>query len=513
LALLARCFAAPPGEWDRSSLRSNAIQCVLPLAVPFAVLATYSLLNRLELGSFFPSSMMAKSFLNGAALASHQVGAGVPEFIDYLAGIVPVFLGSREYWGITQHGYYSWLRTPFIYLLLTRSLWCLCWAGFLIGMAEGIRPASPGKLIRVAVYVFCLLQSLVYFVTYPFFASQSSYINWYYVPQLLLVIEGTATVFDASVARSKGRWRLRRVLAVCASAATIVAIAIVAAVGYTHARIVGSRSDVNQWVRAAKLLNAHTPPGTRAAGFSVGMQSFFLEDNRSLTNLDGVINSPGYVRTYLAAGHIQQFLKDGHIEYLSDDLGADAGREDISFSTSVVDRHYLFPMTQWYSWNYRLYSIARFDPEGKATPEDGLKLFPAAFHAHGPAIPWEGLREPSALVLSDRAFTEGALSLASVGRFDYLKLYCDVQPVERQPAAAAGALEMLVSANGFPGLIAMGLPGDTFVDRSVRRMYVFVRRTSEVSELRELFIRSSSHRFDFEVQSCGAVKMPWDDGT
>ncbi|MBN9663265.1 MAG: hypothetical protein J0H49_34010 [Acidobacteria bacterium] len=490
--------------------RTRWTRLALPLLLPVASLLLYVLGNLVFFGSIFPASMMAKGHIERTAIPSDRhISAAFATLKPYLEHLIPVILGPQDHWEPRNFNLYPGIRTLGAFRALSWGLVLLCVAGLLVRVISGFRSLSPGRRLRLALFLFAGLQMLVYVFTYPLFAAQAGYINWYYVPQVLLVIELVASVFDGAALLARRYAQRWPALGLAATAAATAMLALTAAIGYTHCRIVTAREDVNQWVTAARILNRRTPPGTRIAGFSVGTQAFFLDGGRAISNLDGVINSPGFVRTYLREGAAERFLRDQKVEYLSDHLG-DVSTEDVYFSNSVIHRKWLTPVTQWPSWDAGYYSIARIDFSRQAEPLPERPVFPVDYNAHGRNIGWARHVAAEPLVLSPAQLTEAAVSLAPIGRnFNYLRIHCEVQPLDQRPAAADGYLYLLVSAHGFPGLIKSWLPGNRMGGGGTRHLNVFVERSASVSDLSELFILSESGRFDIKVQQCGASELPW----
>lgn len=491
-------------------LRQRLTRLSLPLLLPTACLGIYVLGNLIFFGSIFPASMMAKGHIERTAIpAERQISAALATLKPYLEHLIPVVLGAQDHWEPRHFNLFPGVRTLGAFRALSWGLVLLCVTGLVLRLKAGFRSVSPGRRLRLALFLFAGLQMVVYVFTYPLFAAQAGYINWYYVPQVLLVIELVASVFDgaAMLARKYAqRWSALRFAAPVATAAIL---ALIVAIGYTHCRIVTAREDVNQWVTAARILNRRTPPGTRIAGFSVGTQAFFLEGDRVISNLDGVINSPQFVRTYLREGAAERFLKDQKVEYLSDHLG-DVSTEEVYFSNSIIHRKWLTPLTQWPSWDAGYYSIAKIDFSQEAQPLPESPLFPVAYNAHGRNIGWARHDAVEPLKLSPAQLTEAAVSLAPIGpKFKYLRIHCEVEPVEQRPADPDGYLYLLVSARGYPGLIKHWLPGNRMAGGGTRHVNVFVEHTDAVSDLGELFILSDSGRFDIKVRQCGASEMPW----
>ncbi|MGJ5817088.1 hypothetical protein [Paludibaculum fermentans] len=490
--------------------RTRFTRLLLPLLLPVACLSLYVLGNLVFFGSIFPASMMAKGHIEKTGLpAGTHFSTALSTLKPYLINLIPVLLGGEDHWVPRQFNLFPGLRTLGAFRVLSWAVVLLSVAGLALRAKAGLRSLAPGRFLRLALFLFAGLQMVVYVFTYPLFATQSGYINWYYVPQVLLVIELIASVFDSAVGFTRRHFQFQLAPRVVAHSAAAAALLIIFSIGYTHCVIVTARPDVNQWITAARLLNRHTPQGTRIAGFSVGTQAFFLEGNRVISNLDGVINSPEFVRTYLRQGAIERFLKDQKVEYLSDHLG-DVATDDVYFSNSVIDHRWLTPLTQWPSWDAGTYSIARIDFSRPAQPLPESLIFPAPYNAHGPKLDWGRHTVAEKLVLAPDRVTEAAVSLAPIGKqFKYLKIQCDVQPVDRRPAAPGGLLYLLVSAHGFPGLLKSWLPGNRMAGGGERHINVFVERTPAVSDLGELFILSESGRFDIGVDNCTASELPW----
>ncbi|MGC4054517.1 MAG: hypothetical protein QM757_36015 [Paludibaculum sp.] len=490
--------------------RERWMRLALPLALPVACLGLYVLGNLVFFGSIFPASMMAKGHIERTAIPlDRHVSAALATLKPYLEHLIPVVLGPQDHWEPRPFNLFPGLRTLGAFRALSWGLVLLCVTGLCLRLAGGLRSASPGRRLRLALFLFACVQMVVYVFTYPLFAAQAGYINWYYVPQVLLVIELVASVFDGAAGLLQSHLEGRPALRFAVPAAAAAMLALIAAIGYTHCRIVAARDDVNQWITAARILNRRTPPGTRIAGFSVGTQAFFLEDGRAISNLDGVINSPAFVRTYLRDGAAERFLKDQKVEYLSDHLG-DVSTEDVYFSNSIIHRKWLTPLTQWPSWDAGTYSIARIDFDREAQPLPESPVFPVAYNAHGRNIGWARHTEMEKLTLSPAALNEAAVSLAPIGQqFKYLRIHCEVEPLEQRPAEPDGYLYLLVSAHGYPGLIKSWLPGNRMGGGGIRHVNVFVEHTPAVNNLSELFILSESGRFDIRIQQCGASELPW----
>lgn len=491
-------------------VRTRLWRLSLPLVVPSACLGLYVLGNLVFFGSIFPASMMAKGHIErtGVPIERH-FSMAVATLKPYLENLIPVVLGPQDHWEARDFNPFPAARTVGAYRGLSWGLVLLCVTGLCLRAMAGIRSMAPGRRMRLALFLFAGLQMVVYVFTYPLFASQSGYINWYYVPQVLLVIELVASVFEGVARLADAHAPHWRALRLATPAVTAAMLTLIAAIGYTHCRIVTGREDVNQWVTAARILNRHTPPGTRIAGFSVGTQAFFLDGDRVISNLDGVINSPEFVRTYLRQGAAERFLQDQKVEYLSDHLG-DVGTDDVYFSNSIIHRKWLTPQTQWPSWDAGTYSIAKVDFDKPAQPLPAVPVFPVAYNAHGHKIGWAKHAATEPLVLSPNQLTEAAVSLAPIGEgYKYLKIHCEVLPVDLRPAAGDGYLYLLVSAHGYPGLIKAWLPGNRMAGGGTRHLNVFLEHTADFSELGELFILSETGRFDIKVQRCGASELPW----
>ncbi len=111
-------------------------------------------------------------------------------------------------------------------------------AGLALRIRSGLRSTSPGRLFRLALFLFAGLQMVVYVFTYPLFAAQAGCINWYYVPQVILVVELVASVFDAAAAFALSTGNHWRALRPSVLSATAAALLVIAAIGYTHTVIV-----------------------------------------------------------------------------------------------------------------------------------------------------------------------------------------------------------------------------------------------------------------------------------
>ena len=73
------------------------------------------------------------------------------------------------------------------------------------------------------------------------------------------------------------------------------------------AEVVGTTRP-SVFASAAEVINRTTPAGARIGAFSAGTQAFLMEDERTVTNLDGLASSPAYLEA-LRSDRLREFLE------------------------------------------------------------------------------------------------------------------------------------------------------------------------------------------------------------
>lgn len=216
------------------------------------------------------------------------------------------------------------------------------------------RESQPASILTIGVLALPVVHLLTYAHVLGHFA-RDAYINWYFAPEILviavLLAEGTAAI----VARLPRH-------AVWRTAAVAVVLLPTAASGFSRHATLVARTDLGLWVRAALFTNQHTPPASRIGAFSAGTQAFLADDGRTVTNLDGLINTPQFYHEYLRTGRLGEYATREGLTYFSD-AAADLVRSDLTWYGSRVARDRFDVLTQWEAFGNALYNIARLRAE------------------------------------------------------------------------------------------------------------------------------------------------------
>jgi hypothetical protein len=177
-----------------------------------------------------------------------------------------------------------------------------------------LRKGSAYRPVLLGFVVFAIAHPVVYVYKLGHFA-RDKYIDWYFVPQVFLGAVAFAVGVACAARVAKLSFRLPAIFLGCS------AVAGVFVTGHAQAKIKSSYSHVSPFVKLGRELNLVTPAGARIASFSSGTQAFLLTDGRSMTNIDGLINSVDFIRRYLVGGDIERYLCENGIEYFSDYAG------------------------------------------------------------------------------------------------------------------------------------------------------------------------------------------------
>ena len=167
---------------------------------------------------------------------------------------------------------------------------------------------------------FAATNTAVSLVMYP---AQVEYAmaGWWLVELDLVVSTSVAVLVALSLEGAWGdalrAWRVR----VAMAWVTLLAVAGSAqAIPYHMAAVPARQFDWNATdnagrLAAARWLKAHTQPGDLVGAWNAGVVAYFSD--RSVVNLDGLVNSPAYLTT-LRQGGIPQYVLARKIRYLAD---------------------------------------------------------------------------------------------------------------------------------------------------------------------------------------------------
>jgi hypothetical protein len=214
------------------------------------------------------------------------------------------------------------------------------------------------RRLALGFILFALIHALTYSWIMGHFA-RDAYISWYFVPQIfalcLLLPRGVYAV-------AKG-WKSLNSAAT--SLLTGIVLTIVIAAGGLRTIFLSGQREVSTYVRAGLFVNLVTPENARIGAFSAGTQAFLAYGGRTVTNLDGLINSPTFLKQYMIPGRLRQYLQDQHISFFSDHAG-DLFTEDLVWSESRIPSSQIDVIGQCASWGGGFFNIARILDPGVA---------------------------------------------------------------------------------------------------------------------------------------------------
>lgn len=278
---------------------STAAAYALPLGL---LLGGYVLWNQLNFGTFMPVSGQIKHWWGQTGDTIY----GRP--VQSLAGLFGLASWDSGPWAL--------LWAPFNSLTSALGIavpWAgaalagVVYAGLLLWNRRGLRGGLNGCLALL--FAAGLIQVLYYNGTY--------YVNlrpWYWVNQMLFIVLFWALLVDALLWRMNQAVGLRRALCPLAAAAAAV---LVAAYGVYQFRLVplsaGARSTYPD-LAEAQALEEMTEPGARIGMTGGGVVAYFIHD-RTIVNLDGLMNSPAYFRA-IKAGQGREMVDSFGLDYV-----------------------------------------------------------------------------------------------------------------------------------------------------------------------------------------------------
>ncbi len=428
VAMVARRRASDPETWRRFALVPRAVGAVLAGALPIGL---YLVWNWTSFGELTPISSIAKRFYANQAGQTgfeHLWVNASAYFTNYAGLILRPWASDTRVFAIGGG------------VLLVLASWGLLRA---LGRAAYRADAAGGlALLLVALSV---VHGLLYAHQLGHFA-RDAYIDWYYPPQILagaLLLAGAV-----QVARERA-WG-----AIPAGVAAAMIVGVVGAAGVERLQELTQRRDLNVFVRVALFGNRFTPPGSRLAALSAGTQAFLAEDGRTVTNIDGLINTPRFWREYQSQGRLNDYLRAEEIDYFADYVSLyipDPIWGDVQFPPSTAPRSAVEIMTQWPAWGTEHLHYLRI----RETPVDLGANWASVL---GPAITTSAVAPPGAdgasgsnaalLGAEPAGRGETAAFELPVGHYRILPL---IEVVERDAGLAGGSLALRVSCRAGSG--------------------------------------------------------------
>ncbi|MHC1740443.1 MAG: hypothetical protein AB9897_04960 [Anaerolineaceae bacterium] len=297
------------GQWIKSVLREG-IAYALPIA---GIIGVYCLFNKLTFGTFTPVSGQIKVWWGTLpnTVYSH------PNTVLSVIGLSPS--GNYGPWSIVTSRLddlsnlllkvvnASMTISPFIFILLV-ILSILLIAAIFNAQENRVRKLFL-NLLAPALIIGCLFQ-IAYYGSIGYAHTR----GWYWVGELIVVtllasclLDGIFTWLD----KSKFKINLSLMMLILCSGVLI----------FLHGRFISkivpmtvAAGNEQAYLAETKELEAFTNPGSKIGMTGGGMVAYFIQD-RTIVNLDGLINSPEYFNA-MKAGKATQFLDAIPLNYV-----------------------------------------------------------------------------------------------------------------------------------------------------------------------------------------------------
>ncbi len=286
----------------------NGVMYAIPIAT---LIGGYMIFNKLTVGLYTPVSGQIKHWWSSMANTVYSKPVTFLSVIGLSSedGNGPwSLLTSKVFWAAEKIYALLNLATPEIYygLLILILIGLLVW----VLRTNGCQPVqNANQLFIPAVWLGCFFHIAYYMAT-----GYTHTRIWYWIAEMLLLVVLVSLLLDALF-----NWMDKIKLKVKPSIFLAGIILAFTLIGHTQYvldlvpyQVVEGKEDA--YLSGIKEVEFYTEPGSKIGMTGGGMVAYFIQD-RTIVNLDGLINSPEYF-TALKTGTVTSFLDRIPLDYV-----------------------------------------------------------------------------------------------------------------------------------------------------------------------------------------------------